>query len=94
MIVWTIIVCVWLTGQFLGETGRSKESADNYVRAAMLSPDDFELVFNAANALRQAAQHSEAEEFYRKAARISPKVSDCHEALQFIYWWLFGNFVQ
>ena len=61
-------------GQFLGEIGRYVESADNYVRAAMLTPDDFELVFNAANALRQAGQHIEAEEFYRKAARISPKV--------------------
>ena len=61
--------------QFLGDLGRYKESADNYVRAAMLSSEDFELAFNAANALRQAGQHPEAEEFYKRAARISPQVS-------------------
>ena len=44
------------------------------MRAATLAPEDFELVFNAANALRQAGRDLEAEDYYRKAARVSPQV--------------------
>ena len=39
-------------GQFLGEVGRHLEAADSYLQAAMLTPGDFELAFNTANALR------------------------------------------
>ena len=42
------------TGQFLGEIGRHVEAAEHYARASALAPADFELVFNTANAMRQA----------------------------------------
>ena len=43
-----------VTGQFLGEIGRHVEAAEHYARASALAPADFELVFNTANAMRQA----------------------------------------
>ncbi len=65
-----------LAGQYLGEIGRHTEAADNYVKAARLAPEDFELVFNTANALRQANRNDDAETFYKKAAKLRPNVSD------------------
>ena len=62
-------------GQYLGEVGRYTEAADNYVRATQFTPEDFELIFNAANALRQANRNDEAEKFYKKAAKLRPNVS-------------------
>lgn len=41
-----------VVAQFLGETGRLKESSAMYRQAIQKSPNDFELVFNAANILR------------------------------------------
>jgi len=40
------------SGQFLNDVGRHADAADSYLSAASLSPDDFELVFNTASALR------------------------------------------
>lgn len=43
---------ILVVAQFLGETGRLKESSAMYRQAIQKSPNDFELVFNAANILR------------------------------------------
>jgi len=40
------------SGQFLNDVGRYVDAADSYLTASRLSPDDFELVFNTASALR------------------------------------------
>ena len=45
-----VVVC--LSGQFLNDVGRHADGAVSYVTASQLSPDDFELVFNTASALR------------------------------------------
>ena len=39
-------------GQFLGDLGRVDESAEMYANAVKYNPDDFELLFNTANAYR------------------------------------------
>lgn len=39
-------------GQFLSEAGRQPEAADWLLKAVASDPDDFETVFNCANALR------------------------------------------
>ena len=62
-------------GQYLGEVGRYAEAADNYVKATQFTPEDFELIFNTANALRQANRNEEAETYYKKAAKLRPDVS-------------------
>jgi len=46
------MVLLLFTAQFLADTGRLQESADIYRAAINTAPDDFELIFNAANALR------------------------------------------
>lgn len=63
-------------GQFLSECERHAESAEQFVRAASLAPNEYEIVFNAANTLRQAGRHADAEQYYRAAVRIRPLVSD------------------
>lgn len=63
-------------GQYLSECERHAEAAEQYVRAASLAPSEYEIVFNAANTLRQAGRHSEAEQYYRSAVRIRPLVID------------------
>ncbi len=67
---------MWIfTGQYLGELGRHQEAAENYVKASQITPEDFELIFNTANALRQANRNEDAENHYKKAARLRPNVS-------------------
>jgi len=41
-----------VSGQFLNDVGRHVDAATSYLTASSLSPDDFELVFNTATALR------------------------------------------
>lgn len=62
-------------GQFLSEMERHSEAAAHYVRAAELAPGEYEAVVNAATALRQADQKSEAEKYYRQAVKLRPEVS-------------------
>jgi protein O-mannosyl-transferase len=52
------------------------DTAQHYLRAAELAPEDYEIVFNAANALRQSGQNSEAEMFYRHAVTLRPQVGE------------------
>lgn len=47
-----IIMSLIFTAHFLSETGRLNEAAQLYEQAIIKSPQDFELVFNAANTLR------------------------------------------
>jgi tetratricopeptide (TPR) repeat protein len=69
----TLFVCA---GQFLSELERHDEAAQHYLRAAELAPEDYEIVFNAANALRQSGQNAEAEMFYRHAVTLRPQVGE------------------
>ena len=64
-----------IAGQFLSECDRHAEAADQYIRAAQLAPSEYETVFNAANTLRQAGRNTEAERYYRTAAKIRPTVT-------------------
>ena len=63
-----------ISGQFLSELERHEDAADLYVKAAELAPSEYEIVFNAANTLRQAGRNSEAEDYYRKAVSLRPQV--------------------
>ena len=49
-VIAVLLLCV--SGQFLNEVGRHVDGAVSYVTASQLSPDDFELIFNTASALR------------------------------------------
>ena len=66
--------CYFLA-QFLGDQGRLAESAEMYLRYVAESPDNFELVFNAANILRQIQKNEEAEKLFIKASHLKPDVS-------------------
>ena len=44
------------------------------MRAALLAPNEYEIIFNAANTLRQAGRHADAERYYRTAVRLRPTV--------------------
>ena len=45
-------------------------------KAFDLRPDDYDVIFNLANVLRQAGNNEEAEGFYLKAALLRPEVGD------------------
>lgn len=64
-------------GLFLMEASRDLEAATEFEAASKSQPDEYNAAFNAAVAYRQAGRLEKAEEFYRKAADISPKVSYC-----------------
>lgn len=65
----------WCAGQILSTQGRHDEAAQQYMRAAQLTPADYELVLRAATALRQAGRYFQAETFYRQAVSLRPHVS-------------------
>ena len=52
---------------------RNLEAAQEFAKAAELKPDDYESIFNAGVAYRQAGRNQEAELFYRKAVQLKPK---------------------
>ena len=61
MIIWVVILQSYnwwylflfmIAAQFLGDIGRHQEAADYYIKATEWADDDFELIFNTANALR------------------------------------------
>ena len=62
-------------GLFLMDADRNSEAAEEFAKAAEIDPTDYESIFNAGVAFRQAGQHSQAEEFYRKAVDLKPNVS-------------------
>ena len=57
------------------EASRDLEAAAEFEAATKSQPDDYNAAFNAGVAYRQAGRMVKAEEFYRKAADIRPKVS-------------------
>lgn len=61
-------------GQFLSEVERHEAAADHYVKAAQLAPSEYEIIFNAANTLRQAGRNKQAEDYYRQAVLLRPQV--------------------
>lgn len=63
-----------IAGQFLAELERHDDAADHYLKAAQLAPSEYEIVFNAANTLRQAGRNKEAEHYYRMAVQLRPQV--------------------
>ncbi|ELU11461.1 hypothetical protein CAPTEDRAFT_171248 [Capitella teleta] len=66
-------------GQFLADSGRYDEAAERYLEAVELSTkEDFELVFNTANVLRQAGRNQDAEKYYYHATRLKPKLATAH----------------
>ena len=58
------------------DTDRNSEAAEEFAKAAEIDPTDYESIFNAGVAFRQAGQHNQAEEFYRKAVDLKPNVSN------------------
>ena len=43
---------------------------------AEFGKNDYEIIFSAASAYRQAKHYSEAEKYYKRAVELKPKVSD------------------
>ena len=62
-------------GLFLMDSDRNLEAAEEFARAVSLKSDDYESVFNAGVAYRQANMNTEAEKFYRMAVQLRPNVS-------------------
>lgn len=56
------------------EADRHLEAGTQFETAARLNPNEYESVFNAAVAYRQAQKYDRAEEFYRRAVRMKPEV--------------------
>eukprot|EP00096_Caligus_rogercresseyi_P007274 TRINITY_DN2508_c0_g1_i1.p1 TRINITY_DN2508_c0_g1~~TRINITY_DN2508_c0_g1_i1.p1 ORF type:complete len:604 (+),score=30.15 TRINITY_DN2508_c0_g1_i1:192-1814(+) len=65
-------------GLFLLGEERSLEAGLQFQKAAHLSPLDFESIFNAAVAFRQAGKYSLAEDFYRQSVKVKPKDASAH----------------
>jgi Flp pilus assembly protein TadD len=63
------------------DSDRNLEAAREFAKAAELKPDDYESVFNAGVAFRQAGNNIQAETFYRKAVNLKPEVSRCVKKL-------------
>ena len=61
-------------GLFLMDSERNLEAAREFAKASKLNPEDYESVFNAGVAYRQAGKNTEAEMFYRKAVQLRPQV--------------------
>jgi len=59
---------------FLLEQERYAEAAAQLVEAVALEPEDYDLTVTAATALRQAGVSLRAEDMYRKAATLRPRV--------------------
>ena len=56
------------------DSERNLEAAKEFAKAAELKPDDYESVFNAGVAYRQAGLNTEAEMYYRQAVQLKPQV--------------------
>lgn len=67
------------------DSERNLEAAKEFAKASELKPDDYESVFNAGVAFRQAGKNSEAETFYRKAVDLKPNVSHIWNTL-YVDW--------
>lgn len=80
-------------GQFLSEYARHNEAAELFLEAAGLAPEEYEIVFNTANTLREAGRHDEAEQYYQQAARLRPQVilSFCSYSILWDYKSCFNN---
>ncbi|XP_036358519.1 protein O-mannosyl-transferase TMTC2-like [Octopus sinensis] len=64
--------------QFLGESGRHADPVLIYKQVLETNSDDFEHVFNTANAMRQSGNYTEAEDFYQRATQLNPQVATAH----------------
>lgn len=66
-----------ISDQFLQDQGRLSEAVVMSFKAFDLQPNDYDVTFNLANALRQTGNKEKAEEFYKKAALQRPEVGFC-----------------
>lgn len=64
-----------LSGQFLHEHKKTAEAAAMFSKAAELAPRDFDIVYTAANYLREAGNYGKAESMYNTAVQLNPDVS-------------------
>ena len=64
-------------GLFLMDSDRNLEAAEEFAMAAEISPTDYESVFNAGVAFRQAGNNEKAEKYYRNSVNLRPNVSIC-----------------
>lgn len=64
-----------VAAQFLGEVGRLQEAAEMYESIIDKESENFELVFNTANILRQVNRNQDAEQLFYKATLIRPMVN-------------------
>lgn len=71
---WSWLTFSPISGQLLNDHGRHGEAAKYYRQAYDLKPEDFEIAFNLANALRQDGDSESAEEFYWIASELKPDV--------------------
>lgn len=67
-----------VAGQFLAEQQRFSEAASVFVKGVSVAPRDFDLVFGAANMLRQAHLNIEAEKYYKLAVNLKPQEVTSH----------------
>lgn len=58
--------------------GKHLEAAEMYKTAIEKNPNDFDVIFSAANAFRQINDKDSAENLYRRAAQIRPKEPTAH----------------
>ena len=57
------------------DADRNLEAAEEFAMAADINPQDYESVFNAGVAFRQAGHHAKAEQYYRQSVTLKPNVS-------------------
>lgn len=68
-LIWWIINFPFLNAaEFLTSISRHEEACESRVRAAELSPNDYQLVTAAATALRMLDRKHEAEKWYRQVS--------------------------
>ncbi len=72
-------------GEMLAEEGRMQESADHYLQAAALEPDDFDVQYDLANVMFSLGRKDEAVVHYGNALRLRPADVDVLYNLGVVY---------
>lgn len=65
-------------GQFLFDQKRVTEAASMFAKAMVLAPEDFDIAFTAAGYLREIGKNQQAEDCYKKAAKLQPQNPAAH----------------
>lgn len=69
---------LFLLGVVMGRTGRTREAAELFDRAASVSPGRADAHFNLGVALGELGRHAEALECYARALALDPSNADVH----------------